>query len=85
MFLKDSSADKSEKGLPVSLSTKEALSAVQFPEVTLGNFLSLLLFPILRGVCNICFLAFESSLKANFLLRSGHFLQVSSVTAHAAG
>lgn len=40
MFLKDSSADKSEKGLPVSLGMKEVLSAVQFPEVTLGNFLS---------------------------------------------
>lgn len=40
MFLKDSSADKSEKSLPMSLSKKEVLSAVQFFEVIVGNFLS---------------------------------------------
>lgn len=40
MFLKDSSADKSEKSLPMSLGKKEVLSALQFFEVILGNFLS---------------------------------------------
>lgn len=40
MFLKDSSADKSEKRLPMSLGKKEVLSAVWFLEVSLGNFLS---------------------------------------------